>query len=175
MANQTTTQTSQTCPACKGNKIVAIGNQAQVCPMCGGSGTMPTPGLKYQYAILLSVLGGASAQGNISILNADFRWIYALAYSTGRFLVQIEDSKNSRKFFSVTVPAGTPNQGVPDPMVFGTAQLPFPIQPPYLFNRNGGITISVTDTSGNPNAIWIGFDGQELVPSNATDSSSTSS
>jgi hypothetical protein len=174
MANQTQTQ-SQPCPACQGNKIIAIGNQAQVCPMCGGSGAMPTPGLKYQYAILFNLLANATAAGNISILNADFRWVFALAYSTGRFLVQIADSKNSRKFFSVTVPAGTQDQGVPDGMVFGTAQLPFPIQPPYLFNRNGGISISVTDLSAANNAIWIGFDGQELVPSSSTDTSSTSS
>ena len=101
--------------------------------------------------------------------------MFAMAYSTGTFLVQIQDGKNNRNFFSVTVPAGTAAVGVPSSMVFGTAQLPFPIQPPYLFNRNGTILVTVQDTSGASNAIWIGFDGQELVPSNSTDSNSTSS
>jgi hypothetical protein len=172
----TQTQTAQqTCPACEGNKIVAVGNQAQVCPMCGGSGAMPTPGLKYQYACLFSLTANASATLNISILNADFRWVFGLSYSTGRYTVQVQDAKNNRNFVSLTTSAGQTANGVPDSIFFGTAQLPFPIQPPYLFNRNGGILVTVTDISAASNVIWIGFDGQELVPSNSTDGRSTNS
>src|ERR1035438_9997651 len=92
----TTSQTKQPCPACNGNKIVAIGNQAQVCPMCGGSGAMPVPGLKFLYAAMFTLTALASATANISILNADFRWVFAVAKSTGDFLVQIQDAKAPR-------------------------------------------------------------------------------
>ena len=169
-----TPATKQPCPACNGNKIVAVGNQAQVCPMCGGSGAMPVPGLKFLYAAMFTLTALASATANISILNADFRWVFAVAKSTGDFLVQIQDAKANRTFFNVT-PATSQLQGVPNSMVFGTAELPGLIQPPYLFHQNGGIQVSVTDLSNANNVIWVGFDGQELVPSTSTDGSSTSS
>ena len=169
-----TPATKQPCPVCNGNKIVAIGNQAQVCPMCGGSGATPVPGLQYMYAALFTLTALASATANISILNADFRWKFAKAWSTGPFLVQIQDAKANRTFFNVT-PAANQLQGVPNSMVFGTAQLPGLVQPPYLFHQNGGILVTVTDLSNANNVIWVGFDGQELVPSTSTDASSTSS
>jgi hypothetical protein len=170
----TTSATQQKCPVCNGNKIIAIGNQAQVCPACGGSGTMPVPGLELTYALTFNLTALASATANISILNSDFRWVFAIARKTGDFLVQIQDAKANRSFFNVT-PVSNQLQGVPDSMIFGTAELPGLVQPPYLFNQNGGIQVSVTDLSNANNTIWVGFKGQELVPSTSTDASSTSS
>lgn len=156
--------TANTCPMCKGAKgITNATGQAQVCPLCSGSGKLKTPGLKYQYSTMFTLLANAAAANQITITDADFRWMFALAVSTGAFTVQILDAKTNRQFIN----PGPQHSA----LVFGTAQLPFPVTPPYTFNKLGTITVQVTDISGAPNTIWIGFDGQELVDADAVQAS----
>ncbi len=154
-----TTQASTTCPLCKGSGAVNTSGGAATCPLCDGTGKIKKAGLKYQYATTFTLLANAQAQNNITVVNAPFRWMFALAVSTGAFLVQITDAQNNRQFFNL--PAGTAGQH--SSLAFGTAQLPFPITPPYTFPSLGTIQVNVTDISGAGNTIWIGFDGQELV------------
>jgi len=79
--------------------------------------------------------------------------------STGAFTVLIKDSRNKRPFS---------NQQVHSSNIMGTAQNPFPLLTPFVFERRGSILADFTDISGNPNTIRLNFIGVELDDGSAS-------
>jgi hypothetical protein len=135
--------------------------------MCGGSGFWSPPGLFFMYGIDFSLTALQTQQGNITILDKDFRWMYAIAKSTSTFQFQMFDSaRSTRPFQSVTVAASTQqtSQGIQNVNFWGTAQNPFPIPIPYDFPVRDNVKIVVTDTSNANNTINITLVGGEIEP-----------
>lgn len=129
------------------------GTQYQMCPICGGSGEATDTGDYYAYASDLVVNANAPNSTTITILDRNFRAIFATAKSTGTFTFLIQDGKNKRPFF---------NQQIQNVNFWGTAQNPFPIPIPYEFSVRDQIIINVTDTSGAQNTINFTIHGAEI-------------
>jgi hypothetical protein len=150
------TQQNQPCATCQGGGVVNAGGNVQACPMCDGTGKAYIPGLFYNYAIMISLTANQALQQTISILNAAFKWIFLVSTQTAAFTLQLSDAKNLRQFMNVPLHYS---------LVCGTAQNPFPVLNPYVFDQNGAIQINVLDLSGATNTIWLNFIGVQLVPS----------
>lgn len=145
------------CTTCQGSGMLQLGGTVQRCPMCDGTGKQYVPGLYFTYGQLFTLTALQSlSQQTISILDAPFKWLLAVAQSTGAFTVQIADGKNKRPFM--------PTQLHRD-VVFGTAQNPMPVLTPYVFEQRSNILVSLTDLSNANNSVWLGFVGVELVDS----------
>ncbi len=111
----------------------------------------------FPYGANIVLAGNANATPAIQIgADADFTAIWLVASSTGTFNFQFFDGSTGRAFM---------NMRINNVNLFGTAQLPFPMLPPYTFKRQGSIQLDVTDTSGNPNTIQIVFQGKKIFPS----------
>ena len=107
----------------------------------------------------ISLAGNASLTTQISInADSDFMALWLVSNSSGGFNFSFVDNSTGRNFM---------NNPVASVNIFGTAQLPFPMLPPYTFQRQGSIGISVTDTSGSTNAIQIVFAGKKIFPNQA--------
>lgn len=145
---------AKNCPTCGGNGVISVPGGAQRCPMCEGSGEKFDPGLFFTYEVGPIVLvGGASAQTSVQILDRPFRWMLLAGVQTGVYTLQIQDSRNKRPFM---------NQQVHNQNIVGTAQNPMPLLTPFLFEKRGSIIVSVTDLSGAGNTIRLNFIGVEL-------------
>jgi hypothetical protein len=109
----------------------------------------------YDYALPpVALLGNASNTVGIVIdADADFQAIWLIASSTGTFNARFGDAATGRYFMSGLIA---------NVNLFGTALAPFPMLPPYVFKRQGSITIDLTDTSGAPNTIQIVFSGKKI-------------
>jgi hypothetical protein len=87
--------------------------------------------------------------------DADFQAIWLIASSTGPFTCRFGDGATGRFFMS---------RPVNNVNLFGTALQPFPMLPPYVWKRQGSISLDLTDTSGAPNTIQIVFSGKKIFP-----------
>ena len=87
--------------------------------------------------------------------DSDFMCLWLIASSTGGFTLSWQDNATGRLF---------QNNPVNSANIFGTAQLPFPMLPPYTFQRQGSIGLTVTDTSNAGNTVQIVFAGKKIFP-----------
>lgn len=143
---------AQQCPLCMGKKVILSPDQQryELCPLCQGKGTLPDPGQFYEYELTAALTASGAANPSVNILNAPFKWMFAVYQSTGKFTVQIQDGSTQQTFS---------NQQVHVDNLFGTAQNPMPLLVPYQFQAKGQIQANVTDLSGAPNNIRLGFLG----------------
>lgn len=112
----------------------------------------------YQYQATVTALA-ANANVTPSIVldaDSDFMLIWLIASSTGTFQFRMQDNATGR-FFQ--------NGKINSVNMFGTAQQPFPMLPPYVFKRQNSIGLDITDTSGAPNTIQIVLAGKKIFPS----------
>jgi hypothetical protein len=101
----------------------------------------------------------ALLQTTLSIVidaDADFQAIWLIANSTGPFNCRFGDASTGRYFMS-----GLIN----NVNLFGTAQAPFPMLPPYVFKRQGSITIDLVNAVAGPNVIQVVFSGKKIFAS----------
>jgi hypothetical protein len=152
------------CPACNGQRVIPTPSQQlyQMCPLCGGTGYWSAPGLFFSYGVDLALTANQlNVQGNILIVDRKFRWMYAVAKSTGSFTFTIADGSRP---FSITYVGATnqPSTGMQNVNFWGTGQNPFPLPIPYEFPVTGNIKIVVNDTSGAPNTVNLTFHGAEI-------------
>ena len=115
------------------------------------------PGQKfiYNYVVdFLALAGNASTTKTVTILTYPFQWMLAIASSTGAFTFQIQDVGRQYYFQSAAV------QSVNG---WGTAQNPFPLLSPYIFDQNQQVTFTVTDTSGSSNDIHLTLNGFQII------------
>jgi hypothetical protein len=111
------------------------------------------------YVINFALLANGVGNGAIQInQGGDFLCRYLISNSTGTFTVRFGDG-GSNIFFM--------NAQVRNVNLFGTAQLPCPMRPPYKFPKNGTIYIEITDTSTAPNAIQLCFQGYQIYGNGA--------
>ena|SRR6266481_502204 len=146
----------QVCPFCQGKKVVQLSAASlpELCPVCRGMGVLEDPGLFFVYEITLQLAANVKQfpfQQNI--LNRPFRWLFAMATSTGPFSALIQDGSTQRNFS---------NQEVHVNNLFGNSQNPFPLLTPYQFNQKGQISGTMSDLSGAPNNVRMAFAGVEL-------------
>lgn len=87
--------------------------------------------------------------------DADFQGIWLIANSTGIFTCKFGDASTGRMFMNL--PVNNVN-------LFGTALQPFPMLPPYVWKREGAISLELVDTSAAPNTIQIVFSGKKIFP-----------
>jgi len=92
---------------------------------------------------------------NIQIVNYPFRWLFAVASSTGIFTCQIYDQ--TRNYNMSPAPINNVNE-------WGTAQLPMPLLTPYTFRQSSQVQFTVKDTSGANNTIQLVLIGYQIVP-----------
>ncbi|MBZ5523574.1 MAG: hypothetical protein LAP21_15175 [Acidobacteriia bacterium] len=147
---------AQPCKFCQGKGAVqyAQGQPPVTCPVCGGSGTQEDPGQFFVYELTFALTANqANVQTSLNILNRNFKWMFALAQSTGAFATQLSDGSTQRQFS---------NQQVHVNNLFGTAQNPFPLLSPYMFKQKGQIQAISTDLSGAPNNVRLAFAGVEI-------------
>jgi hypothetical protein len=147
------------CPTCQGQGVIQAPNgTVQRCPMCEGTGRDFDPGLEFTYELGPVVIANANAAVNgqsVQILDFPFKWMFAIATSTGAFSAFIRDGKNKRPFM---------NQAIHSSNFFGTAQSPMPLLTPFVFEKRGSILVDLADLSGvNGNSIRIAFRGVELT------------
>jgi hypothetical protein len=109
-------------------------------------------------AIVLTALQGPLTFAIPINADSDFMALWLVANSTGSFSFAFQDNATGRSFM--------PSQ-VNNVNIFGTAQLPFPMLPPYTFQRQGSIGLTVTDTSNAGNTIQIVFAGKKIFPNQA--------
>src|SRR5579859_3468971 len=130
-----------TCTACKGSGIINWFGQAAKCPVCNGSGTQPDPGNHFVYEMgpFNVPQNAALATQSQQILDNPFKWVFAVAVSTGAFTALIRSSGTQRPFS---------NQQVHSSNFFGTAQNPMPLITPFVFNRKDAMLLDMTDISG---------------------------
>ncbi len=109
----------------------------------------------YDYALPPTALGAglSTTVGIVIDADADFQAIWLIANSTGAFNARFGDAATGRYFMSGLIA---------NVNLFGTALAPFPMLPPYVFKRQGSITIDLTDTSAAPNTIQIVFSGKKI-------------
>ena len=135
--------------------VVSPGGLWQRCPACEGTGEEPRAPLFYEYELDIALAANqANAIATLQINDYDFRWQFAMASSTGAFSALITDGSSKRQFSNVPL-----NQGV----AWGTAEQPFPLLAPFTFQRRGAIIAALTDLSGAPNTVHLGFAGVQLV------------
>ncbi len=146
----------QACQTCQGRgAISADGKNVQRCPLCDGTGAQADPGNQFTYLgdFTLTALQNAPGAITIQILDHSFKWIFAVASSTGTFQCLVKDAQNKRPFM---------NSPINNVNFWGTAQNPFPLLTPWVFPKRGGIIIDLIDTSNAGNKVEIALHGVEL-------------
>ena len=150
------------CKFCQGKGVINVPQpngslQAQLCPVCGGSGLAQDAGMFFVYELTFALTANqVGAQNSLNILNNPFKWMFGMAVFTGNFAVQLSDGSTQRQFS---------NQQVHVSNLFGTAQNPFPLLTPYTFAQKGQILAIASDLSGAPNNVRLAFAGVELTGS----------
>lgn len=147
----------RSCDVCRGGGVLNVSGTPVKCPVCEGTGKQYDPGLDYSYSLdVVALAGNATTPQVIQITDKDFRWIYAIAQSTGDFLTTIMDGgRQNRQFQNIPVHRDS---------FWGTAQLPALLLSPYRFLKQTPISIVLTDVSGNPNTIHLTFRGAQVDP-----------
>jgi hypothetical protein len=96
-------------------------------------------------------------------INADsnFMCLWLIANSTGAFQFSWQDNATGRSFT---------NGLLNNVNIFGTAQQPFPMLPPYTFQQQGSIGVTLGDFSGATNVVQLTFTGKKIFPSQTASS-----
>lgn len=148
---------SQTCPICQGQGKIPTpnGQQWQTCPLCDGTGTFDGQGRFFEYVQTFTLTANQvlNQQQIAQVLDSDFKWMFAMATSTGNFLSKTYSASNKR---------GYQNQPVHNLNFWGSAQNPFPLLSPVYFQQQSAILIDLQDISGAGNTIYVALAGVEL-------------
>lgn len=148
---------TQTCPACKGQGMIAAGRNAQTCPYCGGAGQVQaSQGFPVPFWYVFDISWPANNTAPVSLTKqisneADFEWLMTMGTSG---------------FAALTVQAlfqdlSAPFQFSSDPVYFesmaGSGQLPFTLVEPYVFGKNSNlrITLSLGPGAATPSQTTI--------------------
>jgi len=144
------------CDVCNGGKFLQVGNQAVTCPSCNGSGRQYDPGLEFTYSLPIALIANQAINDQAILIqnSRPFRWLFAIASSTGAFSALVKDGGRGIRPFA--------NRQIQNVNMWGTAQQPMPIVP-YLFLPNSQILIDIANLTANPNAIELVFKGVELA------------
>jgi hypothetical protein len=135
--------------------VISPGGLWQRCPACDGTGVEPPVPLFFEYELDLTLTANEeNLVGSVQVNDKDFKWIFAMAQSTGAFSALVTDGSSKRQFSNVAL-----HQNV----LFGTAQQPFPLPAPFTFQKRGAILVSVNDLSGAGNTVRLCFGGVELA------------
>lgn len=135
--------------------VVSPGGLWQRCPVCNGTGKEPAVPLQFTYEIDTALAANAvNTQASVQVNDKDFKWIFAMAVSTGAFSALVTDGSSKRQFS---------NQALHQNVLFGTAQQPFPLPAPFTFVKRGAILVSLNDLSGAANTVRLAFAGIELA------------
>lgn len=138
------------CTVCGGRKYIGNPPNAQACPVCGGTGNEYDPGTTYDLTLDFTIAGNSVNQAaNITLVdNRPFRLVFAKASSTGPFTFTITDASTNRNFSNAAIHQNN---------FFGTAQNPYPLVTPYVFNKQ--VQFVFNDLSGGANRIFIALGG----------------
>ena len=114
------------------------------------------------------VAAGASANGNIQIqADSDFLWRLSTYYvfingaanqtESSRVIpamtVQITDSGSGRQLF---------NQALPVSALFGTGELPYPVDPNRIFKARSNISFAVNNISAVAYRLFLALHGEKI-------------
>ena len=147
---------SASCQACQGSGVVSMpGTRPMACPACDGTGQQIDPGQFFMYVgdVTLTALQNLPGAITIQILDHSFKWVFAVATSTGTFQSTVKYGQQKRPFM---------NSPVNNANFWGTAQNPFPLLTPFVFSKRGTIIVDLVDTSNAGNKIELAFIGVEL-------------
>ena len=110
------------------------------------------PGSHYTYGVeSLATGANATVTKQFQVLNHSFEADFLVGQSTGRFSARIQYGDR----YLSNIPIVSDNH-------FGTAQAPLPLLAPLKLGKNAIVIIALTDLSGAPNDIRLGFIGREL-------------
>jgi len=121
----------------------------------------PNENYLYRIPITVATAGQTYLAANTTVnipyqvVNFPFRWLFAVASSTGTFTTLIYDV--GRVYYLSPSALNNVNE-------WGTAQLPMPLLTPYTFQQNTQVQFTVTDTSGANNTIQLVLIGHQIVP-----------
>jgi hypothetical protein len=92
--------------------------------------------------------------------DADFivRYLTGSATTIADFLIQVEDSYTSAKWFRSPIPAVG---------LLGTGQLPYVVAAMRRLPRNHQVTVTVTKTTAGADTLYMHFHGFKLFPQGA--------
>lgn len=146
------------CDYCQGARVLNVGTAQnpvlQACPICGGTGVQPDPGLFFTYEITMALTDQNLHQFTKSILDHPFRWLMLCGVATSAsYQLQIFDGASQRPFNDQLTHSAN---------IVGTAQNPSPVLTPFVFSKQGQIQVSIQDLSGSNNTINLAFIGVEL-------------
>lgn len=111
----------------------------------------PITGQFYQYDSGPQVLTAlAAGQAGVTVLSNPFLLMAIMSTQTGAFTLQIIDGQ-SKNYFS--------QNPVPNASLCGTAQAPFYLAQPYLFQTNAQIQVPIVDLSNAGNTVELTFTG----------------
>lgn len=148
------------CTVCGGRKYIGNPPNAQACPVCGGTGSEYDPGTTYDLTLDITIAANSVNQAaNITLVdNRPFRLVFAKASSTGVFTFTMTDASTNRNFSAGTATtAGGVAGAIHRDNFFGTAQNPYPLVTPYVFNKQ--VQFAFNDLSGAPNRIFVALGG----------------
>ena len=134
--------------------------QAQVCPMCGGTGVQESQPIRVPFDFVLPNAVLTGSQAGLAVTqqfdqDADFEAIFIEASSTGLFSVQIFDSSTGRPLSTIAVNGEN---------FAGTAQLPRVYVEPYVWARSSTFRAVFNDRSGAGNTVQLVLSGYKLYP-----------
>jgi hypothetical protein len=151
---------SQTCPACRGNAIVATPAGGIVkCPVCQGtaqiSGDLTDQLFIYTFAPPQLAANAQGVLNTITVDNdADFRIRWLTSSQTGLYSVEIKD----------LYAGGAPWMPIPinAENFTGTGQLPWVLPKPYPVYKGSSLQAKFNDRSGAPNTIQLCLVGYKI-------------
>lgn len=135
--------------------VVSPGGIWQRCPLCDGSGVQPPEARLFTYEIDTALTANqANVIGSVQVNDNDFKWLFAVAVSSGAFTCLVTDASTKRQFSNVALHQNS---------FWGTGAQPFPLLAPFTFPRRGAILVSLNDLSGAANTVRLSFHGVELI------------
>lgn len=150
------------CPMCNGTGQVPTpsGNLYQACPLCNGTGMWAGPGSAYFYELDFALANGNPTLGTVLIRTGwDFLWKFAIAKRGGTFTFLID--QNGNQFQTIyNLQGQVTGGGLQDVNFWGTGQNPFPLPDPIPLGEQVRLNFTLTDTSGvfpnNVNLFLVG-------------------
>lgn len=158
-------KTSKTrCPKCHGSGALSYNGQVNACGQCGGAGSVSRQEISpFDYVFEYTIGAAGTASISVQILSYDFLLKWLVAYTaTPTDKLQVQD--NNQLYWS-NAPLQLQNFA-------GSAQLPFPVQPNVVLEKNTILTINLTGTNGDTGEIVFRGINLSDQPAAATSSSS---
>lgn len=152
------------CPNCAGTGSMQTAFGVGACPQCSGSGTSDGIELLCGYELQITLTGSQTLTIPLNIQSFPFKWIKAVAESTGSFEFNCVHNQPSYQFFNVQANIAGGGTGlVQDVNFWGTAQQPNVLLQPYIFPYNTTISFTVHDLSTTNNVVRLFLEGVQLL------------